>query len=209
MHRIRFVAALAAVLALVVSSAALAASSFTKVTGGTTTVTLNSAAATALQNAHLTATPVAPATASGSTFTFPIAGGRINPTTLHGYIVHRGAITISNATTSATTSATIRHLTILAGGKTAGLFGAIRRSAHERCHLAGRRHHRHLVCRTVVRWTPIKLAKITGVTLSGSSATGQAQLTGAAARLLDRLSGGSTFQAGQVIGTVTVSPTLA
>jgi len=206
MRRLRFLTALVAVLALAVTSAALAANSpFTKVKGGTTTLTLNSAATTALTNAHLTVTPVAPATASGSTFTFPISGGRINQKTLHGFITHRGAITVSNGTKSGT----VRSLTIVARGKTAGLYGAVRRSVRGRCHLAGHRPHRHVVCRTVVRWTVVKLATITGVKVSGSSATGQAQLTGDAAKLLNRLSGGSTFKAGQVFGTGTVSPTFA
>jgi hypothetical protein len=204
MRRLPFLTALVAVLALAVTSAALATNPpFTKVKGGTTTLTLNSAATTALTSAHLTVTPVAPATASGSTFTFPISGGRVNLKNLHGVIINRGGITVSNGTKSAT----VRHLTVVSGGKTAGVYGAIRRSVRDHCHLAGHKPNRHLVCRTVVRWTPIKLARITGITVSGSSATGQAQLTGAAAKLLNRLSGGSTFKAGQVFGTGTVSPT--
>ena len=204
MRRLRFLTALVAVLVLAVTSAALAANSpVTKIKGGTTTLALNSAATSALTIAHLTVTPVTPATASGSTLTFPISGRKVNLKTLHGFITHRGGITVSNGTKSGT----VRHLTILANGKTAGLYGATRRSVREHCPVAGRRHHPHLVCRTVVRWTVIKLAKITGVTVSGSSATGQAQLTGEAAKLLNRLSGGSTFKAGQVFGTGTVSPT--
>src|SRR5947209_8015396 len=103
MRRLRFLTALVAVLALAATSAALAANSpFTKIKGGTTTLALNSAATTALTAAHLTVTPVAPATATGSTFTFPISGGRINLKTLHGVIKHHGGITVSNGTKSAT-----------------------------------------------------------------------------------------------------------
>ena len=143
MRRLRFLTALVAVLALAVTSTALANSPFTKVKGGTTTLTLNSAAITALTNAHLTVTPLAPASAnaSGSTFSFPISGGRINLKTLHGFIAHRGGITVSNGTKSGT----VRHLTILANGKTAGLYGATRRSVREHCHVSGRRHHDRLV----------------------------------------------------------------
>jgi hypothetical protein len=202
MRRIRFVAALAAVLALTISASALAASPFTKITGGTTTLSLSSAATTALQNAHLTATPIAPATANGSTFTTPIAGGRVNLTNLRGYVTLKGGFTVSNGKQTGA----VRGLTIISTGKSAALYGVVRSVTKTRCHVVGRRHPR-IQCRTLVRRHVVKLAKITGVTRGSSSVTGQAQLTAASAKLLDGLSGGTTFKAGQAVGTITVTPT--
>src|SRR5450759_2228371 len=94
LSRLRTVTALAAVICLALAGVALAA--FSKVTGGSTQITASPAAAKVLADNHITVTPVAPATASGTTFTFPIAGGRLNPKTLHGVIRHPGGLKLSN-----------------------------------------------------------------------------------------------------------------
>jgi hypothetical protein len=203
--RLRYAAALTAALVLAVSGTALAASPFTKITGGNTTLTLSSAASSALSSDHITATPIAPATASGSTFTFPISGGRVNLKNLHGVIRHKGGLKL----TDGTKSGTVRSLTIEAFGKTADLYGVVRGGKVKRCAVVGHARHRRVICRTVTRDQIVRLAHITGVKLSGSSATGTAALTAASAKLLDQLSGGTTFKAGQVIGTVSVTPTFA
>src|ERR1700733_4452576 len=62
MTRIRTIAALTAVGALALPSAAFAA---LKVTGGNTQITASSAATTTMSANHLSVTPLAPATASG------------------------------------------------------------------------------------------------------------------------------------------------
>ena len=158
---------------LAVSGTALAASPFTKITGGNTTLTLSSAASSALSNAHITATPIAPATASGSTFTFPIAGGKVNIKNLHGVIRHKGGFKL----TDGTKSGAVRSLTVEAYGKTADLYGVVRGGTVKRCRVVGGPHHRRILCRNVTRDSIVRLAHITGVKLSGSSATGTAALT--------------------------------
>ncbi len=196
MRRIRYVAALVAAFALTVSAVALAATSTVKVTGGTTKVTLSSGATSALSAAHLTAAAIAPATMSGSTATFPIAKGHINSKD-RGVIYQKGGFSVSNGTTTRD----VRDLTIVANGKTAGLYGVTRTGDRRVCARRARRR----VCFTRSVFSLVKLANITGVTVSGTTATGTAKLTSEAAHLLNKLSSSHTFAAGQVIGSVTVT----
>jgi hypothetical protein len=203
--RLRYAAAITAALVLALTGAALAASPFTKITGGKTTLTLSSAAVNAASSAHITGAAIAPATVSGATSTFPIAGGQVNLSNLHGVIRLKGGFKL----TDGTKSGTVRSLTIEAYGKTADLYGVVRGGTVRRCSVVGHVPHRRVICRNVVRSAVVRLAHITGVKQSGAGATGTAALTAASAKLLDQLSGGKTFKAGQVLGAVTVTPTLA
>jgi hypothetical protein len=180
MPRIRILTALTVVVALAFASVALAA----KVTGGTTTVTASNAAAQALSANHIAITPLAPATASGNAFTFPIARGRLNAKTLRGFIVHRGGIAVSNGTRTVRLR---RPTIVVANHKRASLFAVVR----------GRR--RDVVAR---------IARIKDITVSNGSATGTVTITQFTARLLNALAHKPAFKAGDVLGTATTSPTL-
>ena len=133
MSRFRIVVLLA-----VIASLALAATaSATRIAGGTTTVTLTDAASQVLTANHLTVTPLAPATASGSTFTFPIAGGRLDAKD-RGYITHRGGFAISNGTATIR----IRRLTIISTKRGVSLYGLmpvhrVARAQRPRTHRCG------------------------------------------------------------------------
>ena len=61
---------------------------------GTTTLTFTPAATSKLGAAQATFVPQAPITSSGSKFTFPIAGGKIDGKTLKGSINHKGSVGI-------------------------------------------------------------------------------------------------------------------
>jgi len=67
-----------------------------KVTGGQTTITPSSASQQFLTANGISVTPVAPASAgSGGGLVLPISGGRVNGTTLRGFILHRGGLKFS------------------------------------------------------------------------------------------------------------------
>jgi hypothetical protein len=202
MTRVRTVAALTAVLALALTAVALAA--FTKVTGGTTSITASAAAAKVLADNNIKVTPLAPATASGATFTFPISGGRVNTKNLHGVVRHRGGIAISNGSRSVK----LRRPTIVSTARGASLF-ALARTVRRTCHRLGRHHlHRVRCLALVVRWRAVRVASITGVTLSGGKASGTVEITALTAHIVNRLAGKHVVKAGAVLGTATVAPTL-
>jgi hypothetical protein len=204
MSRIRTLAALAVIAALALASVAMAApakpSKPSKITGGSTTLTISSAVATALKNNHLTLAPIAPATASGNTFTFPISGGRLNAK-LHGYVVQKGGFSISNGTRTVR----VRHLVIYAGKKMTSVYALVSRKAKRHCRAGVRTHH--LVCKTTVKWVGARIGKVTGVTFNGTTATGDVELTAASAKVLNRLAGKKIATAGVQIGTATAKPT--
>jgi hypothetical protein len=202
MPRIRMVVAVAAALAL--AGAGVATAAVTKVTGGTTQITVSSAAQTLLSDNHIAASVIAPATQSGATITFPIAGGRLNAKNLHGAIVHRGGIRFSNGT--ATVS--LRAPTIISKGSGASLYALVRGKTVLHCRRAGVLRHRHVVCTSVVRYRSARLARITKVQVSGSTATGTVAITQVTADAINRLAGKNVAAAGDVLGTVTVTPTL-
>jgi hypothetical protein len=192
-------AAITAVISLACASVALAAP--TKVTGGTTKITASSAVTTLLTANHLTVTPVAPATASGSTFTFPISGGTLNVTTLRGTIRHDGGIQISNGPRTAT----LRRPTIVSDAAGVSLWAVVRDHTDSVCHRIGRSRFR---CRIVSRVVTARIAQVTGVTVSNGTASGTVKITAFTAHVINRLAGKQIAAAGDVLGTATISPTL-
>jgi hypothetical protein len=202
MSRIRIVAALAATLSLAGASVAQAASSH--ITGGTTQITASSAAATLLANNHITVTPIAPATASGATFTFPISGGTLNPTTLHGVIFHKGGLTVSNGTKSVS----LRRPTLVSSKAGVSIYALVRGRVERSCHRLGR-HGLRLRCHVIVRLNTARIARVTNASVSGGKATGTVNITAFTADLINRLAGKKVATAGDVLGTGTVAPTLA
>lgn len=201
MIRMRVVAVAAAMCALVLPSAASAKP--TKITGGTTQLTASDAAAKLLADNHITVTPLSPATASGTTFTFPIAGGAINTKNLHGVIRHKGGLSLSNGTKTVT----LRQPTVLGTKHGVSIWALVRGRTVRVCHRFGRFHARKR-CISVVRWHTTRIATVTDVKVSGTSATGTVKITAATAKLVNQLAGKSVVPAGAVLGTATVSPTL-
>lgn len=209
MPRLRLAVALGMVMAVATTGIASAAVTRQhpdrrKVTGGTTQLALSSGAAGALSSGAITLSPIVPATASGSTFTFPITRGRLNPTTLRGRVVHSGGLTISNGTRTYI----LRRLTIVSDAQGITLRAAFRGSATRVCHRVGR-HRRNLRCVSTHPSGTARIATVSGVAASGNSITGTADLTPFSADLLNRLAGKEIVTAGTALGTVTVSPTLS
>ena len=198
MSRLRLLAALTIVAALALAGVATA--KVTKVTGGNTTITLSSAATAVMSASHLTATPIAPATASGSTFTFPILRGRLN-SKLHGFVTHRGGFAFSNGTRTIR----LRHLTV--GSNHAGVsLWALVPQSKRRCHVAAVAPH--VRCHRVRLDEAARIARLSGVTVTGSTATGTVHLTPVSAGVINKLSGQRVVKAGAPIGTATVSATV-
>ncbi len=199
MPRLRFVAPLAAILAVAIASVALAA----KVTGGTTTLKLSSAAQTALSNNHITVT-------SGNGYvdplagqlTLPIAGGNVNLKTFKGFITHKGSVVVSNGKRSFRLS----HLTVVNNKNGVSVDAAVRTSAR-RCITRGGRRHRIRVCLTVYRTHIERVAKVVNAKVSGGSATGTVELTATSAAAINGLAGKHIASAGTPIGTGTTTPT--
>ncbi len=201
MTRVMKVVALAAVLSLALAGVALAA--FSKVTGGTTTLTPSSAAVTVLSANHITVTPLTPATASGGTFTFPISGGRLNLKTMHGVIRDKGGISVSNGTKTVS----LRKPTILSDKHGVSVWALVRGHVARFCRHIGARHAR-IRCVLIARFHTVRIATVTGVTVAGGKATGTAKITAFTARLINRLAGKHVVAAGDVLGSATVAPTL-
>lgn len=198
MRRLKLTVALGAVLALALAltSLASAAGNRDKITGGSTQLTLNSAATQALSANHITLTALAPATGSGDTFTFPVRGGWVNPTNYNAVVRHEGGLSLSNGTRTVV----VRQLTIISHQDKAALYGLVRGHRSERCHRVTRHHHSGR-CVVVERWRKVKLARITEVSHSGTTAQGNVLLTEASARLINKLAGSRVAKAGEQIGT--------
>lgn len=203
MSRIRMALALSGVLSLSVAGAAIA-SPQAHINGGTATVTVTPTAAGVLASNNITAKALAPATQSGATFTYPIARGRLNTKTLHGVVVTKGGIQLSNGTKTVT----IRELTVDSTKKGMSISALVRGRSFERCRLVGR-NHRHARCAVFVRWNLDRIATLTGVTVSGSSATGTVDITARTAAMINRLAGKNIVAAGDPLGTATISPTFS
>lgn len=194
MSRLRLVALVALIASLALASVAQAA----RITGGTTTVSISDAASQVLTANHLTVAPLTPASASGSTLTFPIAGGRLNPRHL-GFITHRGGFSISNGTSTLR----LRRLTIISNRAGVSLFALTPSRAVHRC-LPAARHG--LRCRTLIVSRVERVARVTGVTVSNGTATGTAHLTAVSARAINRLAATHIVAAGAPFATITVTP---
>ena len=201
MNRIRAIALASTAFALVVPGVASAAQ--TKVTGGTTQVTASAAAAKLLSDNSITVKALSPATASGTTFTFPIAGGFVNTKTLHGVIRHKGGLSLSNGKQTVA----LRQPTVTSTKQGVSLYALVRGRTIRVCHRVGRFHLRAR-CVTVVRWHTARIAKVTDVQVNGTTATGTVNITDATAKLINKLAGKSVVSAGAVLGTATISPTL-
>jgi len=196
MTRTRTIAALTSAVALAVPGVASAA----KVTGGTTQITASTAAAKVLSDNHITVTPLAPATASGTTFTFPIAGGSLNKS-LHGFITHKGGISLTNGSKTVN----VRKPTIVSTKRGVSIDALVKRPAVRVCHVL--RHPRRVRCVSVARFRIVRIARVTDVKVSNGTATGTVHITAATAGLVNLLAGKHVVDAGAVLGTATTTPT--
>jgi hypothetical protein len=184
---IRLIAALAVVASLALASIALAKpAKSVKINGGNTTVTISSAATTVLSNNNLTVKPLAPATASGSTFTFPVGRGRMNAK-MRGFVITKGGFAFSNATRTVR----LRKLTVISNKNGVSIWA-----------LAPIHSKKHLIIYRVAR-----IARVTGVKISNKTATGTVKLTALSASVINNLAGKKVAKAGTPIGTATLSPT--
>jgi hypothetical protein len=201
MSRVRIAAATAVAVPLAFASVAFA--NGPKVTGGSTKVTASSAAVTLLANNHITVTPLAPATASGATFTFPITGGKLNTKTLHGVIRHAGGLAVSNGSKSVK----LRRPTIASTKRGVVLDALVRERSVRICHRSGR-HHLRRHCVIFTRVVTARIARVTGITVTNGTATGTVKITAFTAHAVNRLAGKHVVAAGDTLGTATVTPTL-
>jgi hypothetical protein len=194
--RIRLIVPLLACAALAVP--AVASASVTKVTSGSAQLALSSAASTQLSSAGITVMPTAPTTVSGSTYTFPIAGGRVAVAPkLSALLRLQGGFQLS----STSGNLTVAGLRAIGHGQTGWLFARTHALKHP-CRVLGHSHVRaHCLIRKLL--ASKRIANITGLTRTGLTATGTAQLTRFSAWQLDRLAGKPIALAGEPIGTVT------
>jgi hypothetical protein len=154
-------------------------------------------------NNHITVTPIAPATASRSTFTFPITGGRLNTKTMHGVIRHSGGIMLSNGTAQGSPAPP----DIVPDKHGVSVFALVRHHTRHVCgHIKAR--HRRFRCRVVMVWSSARVATVTNTSVSNGSPTGTVNIPAFAARAINRLAGKHVVSAGDVLGTASVTPTL-
>lgn len=201
MSRILKVAALTAVLALAFAGIALAA--FTKVTGGTTTITASTAATSLLAANHITVSPLAPATASGSSVTFPISGGRLNLKTDRGVIRHKGGISLSNGTKTVR----LRNPVIVSDRHGVSVWAVVRGHVSHICRHVGA-HGVRVHCIIVAKLRTARIARVSNVSVANGKATGTVHITAFTARVVNRLAGKHVVSAGAVLGSATVAPTV-
>jgi hypothetical protein len=192
MSRMRILAVLTAIAALALTSVSVAATKAKHVTGGTTTITLSSAATTVLTDHHLTVKPLTPASATGSTLSLPISGGRLNAK-LRGFVAQRGGVAFSNGTKTVR----LRHLTIVSSASGVALRALVAKVVSPK-----NGHAR-------VRFYDARVARITGVKVSQGKATGTVRLTSVSAAIINRLAGAKVAAPGNPIGTTTIAPTIA
>ena len=200
-------AAIAALCLMATGVAGAQAATKVKVTGGTTTITPSAATNQFLASNGITVTPIAPATLANGVVTLPIAGGRVNPTNLHGFIRHRGGLKFSKGTSSLT----LRHFLITNSNRGAFLEAAVPYRRCSRASLANRRGRRLLgrrVC--IARHRGLRVARlVNGARQPDGSVTADLLLSRQAARLINRLAGHHVVSAGANIGSAKIVATTA
>jgi hypothetical protein len=191
-----------ALLAVLAFAPAPAQAKRAKVTGGQTTIAPSSASQQFLSANGITASPVSPATAgSGGTLVLPIARGRVNASTLRGFIVHRGGLKF----TKGSKSLTLNHFLITNTRRGGSLYAAVPRVACTRGH---RRHP----ARCAIRRRELRVATLSNASKStgaggGTVVTATLKLTAGAARAIDRVLHTQAAAAGDELGTATIAPT--
>lgn len=151
-------------------------------TSGTTTLELDPATTAALTGAGFGVTPAAPATATGTTFAFPITKGRVQFRAwgwrLKAFVDHSGGITFTKGAVSVTAS-------------------------NPRIKLV---RHRKVRLVATIGTERVRLLDLKDVVISGGKGTANAVLAKAAAAKLNAAFGVTLFTPGLAIGKVTVTP---
>jgi hypothetical protein len=205
-HKLRLRTLLGAALlalCLMAVGAAGAQAAKVKVTGGTTTITPSAATAQFLTNHGIGVAAIAPATLSNGVATLPIAGGRIDPATLRGFIVHRGGLKF----TKGTRSLALRHFVITSTKRGAFLDAA---TPVTRCHgfRARRGAGRVRVC--VTRLEGVRVARLSNVVRnSANSVTADLLLSQRAAGFVNKVAGHKVVSAGANLGSAKIVVTTA
>ncbi len=189
-------------LCLMAVGAAGAEAAKVKITGGTTTITPSTATTLFLTANGISVTPIAPATASNGAVTLPIAGGRIDPATLRGVIVHRGGLKF----TKGSNSLRLRHLVITSTKRGAFLDAT---TPIRRCRaFRSRRGGRGRLC--AFRWEGVRVARLSNVVRnSDNSVTANLLLSQRAARFINKVAGKQVVAAGANLGTAKIVATTA
>ena len=155
---------------------------FTLFTSGTTTLELDAATTAALTGAGFGVTPAAPATATGTTFSFPITKGRIQTRgwgwKLKAFVDHSGGITFTKGAVAVTAS-------------------------NPRIKLV---KHRNVRLVATIGTERVPLLNLRNVVIAGGKGTANAFLTKGAADKLNAAFGVTLFTKGLAIGKVTVTP---
>jgi hypothetical protein len=202
-HKLRLRALLATALlalSLMAVGATAAQAAKVRVTGGTTTITPSAATTQFLTNNGISVAALSPATISNGVVTLPISGGRINPTPLRGFIVHRGGLRF----TKGSRSLTLRHFLINSTNRGAFLDAT---TPVRRCHSARRHGARVRIC--VLRAAGVRLARLSNAVRNGNTVTADLLLSHQAARFINRLAGHHVVSAGTNIGSAKVTATTA
>lgn len=205
MTRLRWFAALAVVAALTCAGIASAATTTpttpTKITAGTTQLSLASTTADALSADHLTFSAIAPATASGSTVTFPVRSGTLSKT-LRGRLVQSGGLAISNGTRVLR----VRHFTFLVRGKNAIVYTLVAHRSKPTCTAAqGNKLGRH--CTSQLTFERNVVAYVHDIAVSGNTATGTVYPSKTLVTRLDKLAGSQIASPSTALGTLTTTVT--
>jgi hypothetical protein len=195
---------------------------------GTSTVTPSTEATQFLADNGVTVTPTGQATSEEGAYVFPIAAGFGNPRTFNGLLAHKGGLKFSKGERSAVVqrlvavrvrgagAVVLAQLPGLRGGcghlrQALGRFALEHPHAAHRVRRAARRHPnatRHLL-RAVRDYCSggrvIVLARLTNlgkeITYSSALLTADLELSGQAARLLNKLAGTHALSAGAPLGT--------
>lgn len=164
-----------------------------QISGGSTQLTLNSAAGQALSAAQITLAATSPATFAAPTFTFPISRGNVarNGDAL---IKQTGGLTL----TKGSTTVSISDLVIRTERRHAQLYGEVTLPA--KCGQA-------TYC--LPREAFVQLGRVNQLSTGNGSSSGSLVLSGFAAKLLNDLAGTRIAKGAPVLGSITISPTLA
>lgn len=155
----------------------------TKIKSGATTLELDAGTVAALTGAGFGVTPAVPATATGTTISFPITKGRVHyakgkKKKLNGHVNHSGGITFTKGTTVVTAG---DPRILLSSGKKVRLFATI---GSER----------------------VRLLDLKDVVVADGKITANAVLAKAAAEKLNAAFAVTLFTPGLAMGKVTVTP---
>ncbi|MCW2953775.1 MAG: hypothetical protein JWQ48_2945 [Conexibacter sp.] len=175
-----------ALLGLLAIAAPAGAANAVKLSGGTTTLKLDSGTAKALKKLGVKIAPVKPATSAAGGLAFPISGGSIDPQTAVGTITHKGGFTLS----AGKTKLTLKNPT-LATGKKPTLSVQLGKA------------------KLVIGTLGLGKARVTRAGFATNVAGVKVSLTPGAAKALNAAFGVTAFKGGLVLGTASVKSTPA